>query len=270
MAPRAAGRLRIVFRDEVTSTSDLARELGGEPGPVWLVAVADAQTAGRGRQGRRWHSPSGAGLYCSVALDPVLRSDGSPSPWMTLMAGVAAAGALADVGARIALKWPNDLVVSGRRWRKLGGILSEGLTVGGRLARVILGIGINLRAADRPPELRDRVASLDEQLGDRSVRGELLARLLGHISAGVDALSAPGGERSLRDAWLRLSVTPPGTRVTVLGETDPRPSSVVGLDDEGRLVVEGADGVRRHVQSGEIAWSSDARADWSGAGPETA
>src|SRR5690606_18635680 len=112
--------------------------------PEGSVIVADAQTAGRGRAGRRWWSPPGAGLYVSI----VLRPPREVVPLLTLAAGVAAAeGVEAATSLGVAVKWPNDLYVAGR---KLGGILTESR---GGLSCVIVGAGINVLPAAYPADL---------------------------------------------------------------------------------------------------------------------
>ena len=134
-----------------SSTNDVAQALAEGGAPQGAVAVAFAQTAGRGRQGREWFSPPGAGIYMSV----VVRSP-AVAPMLTLAGGVAVAeGIRRATGLPVLIKWPNDVVVEdahapGRR-RKLAGILAEGSTGQSGLQHVVLGIGINVRPADYPP-----------------------------------------------------------------------------------------------------------------------
>jgi len=122
LAPHLAGRWRdIRWLAETDSTQRVARELGRAGAPEGTVVIAEAQTAGRGRLGRTWHSPRGVNLYCSIVLRPPL----SPAavPQVALVAGVAAAAALAETpGLAPRLKWPNDVLIEGR---KVAGILTE-------------------------------------------------------------------------------------------------------------------------------------------------
>src|SRR5204863_7475405 len=124
------------------------------------VVIADAQTEGRGRRGRSWFSPPGSGLYVSIVLTPSRSADRRRATALTtIAAGVALAeGIEAATGVRVRLKWPNDLYV-GRR--KLAGILAEAAAAGDRIHTVVLGYGINCGDAAYPPELRDRVTSLE-------------------------------------------------------------------------------------------------------------
>ncbi len=136
------------YEDEVGSTNDLALSLARAGAPEWTLVAAGHQTAGRGRLGRAWLDRPGAALMFSL----VLRPRGLPPArvgLLPLLAGVAAAeGCLAAGGARVACKWPNDLLVGEG---KAGGILAESLVEGGRLAHVVVGVGINLR--EPPPEV---------------------------------------------------------------------------------------------------------------------
>ena len=161
---RRLGRSRVTRSHYrcITSTNDVAARLADAGAAEGTWVVADEQTAGRGRRGRTWVSPPGAGLYLSVIFRPsafVARASGARcarddrvTSLLTLMAGVAAAqGVRAATGLAPGLKWPNDLVIeppgerSGfSRFRKLAGILAEGSASGGELQSVVIGIGINL------------------------------------------------------------------------------------------------------------------------------
>src|SRR5215207_3929122 len=129
----------VVFQSSTRSTNDIAQALAEGGAPQGAVAVAFAQTAGRGRHGREWFSPPGAGIYMSVAVaEGIRRATGLP----------------------VLIKWPNDIVVEDqrapRRRRKLAGILAEGSTSQNGLQYEVLGIGINVRPTDYPPELAAR------------------------------------------------------------------------------------------------------------------
>jgi BirA family biotin operon repressor/biotin-[acetyl-CoA-carboxylase] ligase len=162
----------------VGSTNDVANRLALEGAPEGTTVVADAQTAGRGRRGRIWFSPPGAGLYASV----VLRPGATPTvPLCTLAAGVALADAIRTAtGLEVLIKWPNDLAV-GRR--KVCGILAESSASHGEVQHVIVGFGINLRPAAYPPDLADRVTSVEAELGRPVDRGAVLAATLEALSA---------------------------------------------------------------------------------------
>jgi BirA family biotin operon repressor/biotin-[acetyl-CoA-carboxylase] ligase len=214
---------------ETGSTQDDARRLVGEGHPVPLLVVADRQTLGRGRGGRAWKTAPRA-LACSLAVRP----DWPSASWgpIPLLAGLAAARALAGrTGVTAQLKWPNDLVLSGK---KLGGILVE---ASGGLA--VVGIGINLWWPDPPDGI---TAACAEDPG-AALAGEVAAAaardLLGRLGRG------PGSFDSTEYA---AQCTTLGTEVTW------KPSGrgiAVGITDDGGLIVE-AGGRRRTIRSGEV------------------
>ncbi|MBM4395100.1 MAG: biotin--[acetyl-CoA-carboxylase] ligase [Deltaproteobacteria bacterium] len=140
----------------VTSTQDVLRDLarGGAPGGT--AVVADAQSAGRGSNGRTWESPAGMGLYASVLVRP---APAAPDRLAALPLRVGAAVADALAGA-VRVKWPNDLVAPDGR--KVGGVLVEAEASGGAVAFVLVGVGLNVRSALLPASLRGSAAALDE------------------------------------------------------------------------------------------------------------
>ena len=187
---RGAFGQSVVFQSSTRSTNDIAQALAEGGAPQGAVAIAFAQTAGRGRQGREWFSPPGAGIYMSV----VVRSP-AVAPMLTLAGGVAVAdGIRRATGLPVLIKWPNDVVVEdahapGRR-RKLAGILAEGTTSQNGLQHVVLGIGINVRPADYPPELAARVTSLEHELGRAVDAGLVLSEILVALNEQMSALEA--------------------------------------------------------------------------------
>ncbi len=186
----------------ITSTNDVAARLADAGAAEGTWVVADEQKAGRGRRGRTWASPPGAGLYLvgdlpafvasppsAVSVDAV--RDDRITSLLTLMAGVAAAqGVRAATGLAPGLKWPNDLVIeppgerSGfSRFRKLAGILAEGSASGGELQSVVIGIGINLTAAAYPPDVEARATSIEGELGRPVDRAAVLVEVLAALAA---------------------------------------------------------------------------------------
>ena len=161
--PRLAGFARLRYFADVESTNDVALALCNGGAPEGTSVLADVQRAGRGRRGRTWFSPPGAGLYLSVVVR--MGESARTLPLLTLAAGVAAADAVAATsGLPLELKWPNDLV-SGRPWRKLGGLLCEAAGPGPNVDAVVVGIGVNLRHVAYPTEIADRATSIETELG---------------------------------------------------------------------------------------------------------
>jgi BirA family biotin operon repressor/biotin-[acetyl-CoA-carboxylase] ligase len=230
------------FFPTVGSTNDVAASL-----PHGAVVVAGEQTAGRGRRGHKWFSPPGSGLYVSVVLAPATARVDPPRATMllTLAAGVALAeGVEAATGLSVDLKWPNDLLVSGR---KLAGILAEG-----NGDTVVLGYGINVLATAYPPELRERATSLESELGRDIECDHVLDATLAALSHRYDDL-LDGRFDAILDGWRRRAPGASGARVawTTTGGTETGVTS--GIDDQGALLVRVAGRVERLV-SGEVNW----------------
>ncbi len=234
----------------VDSTNRRLLEWAREGAPHGAVLWADAQSAGRGRQGRNWLSGEGDGLYASLLLCP-------PAPvgrWAAF--SLVAALALAEVlregwDLPVGVKWPNDLWLDGR---KLAGILLE--AQGGDEPRLVVGIGVNLRppAGGWPDELRGRALSLAEA-GAASVSApELLAALLERLEVHWDRFVQEGFAVFL-EAWRRFDRLT-GRTVTVEQDAQRQVLRVEGVDREGRLVAVDERGRRRTLNAGEVHLSS--------------
>ena len=231
----------VQYFSEVASTNDLAASL-----PEGTVVLADRQTAGRGRRGHAWFSPPGSGLYASVVLMPGRSSDPRrATALLTLAAGVALAeGVDTASGLRVDLKWPNDLYVSGR---KLAGILAEASG-----ERVVLGFGINTSIASYPPDLHERVTSIESELGRSVDRHPVFVETLAALSRRYDDLLL-GRFDAILDAWRQLAPRACGARVTWTTNAGTASGTTAGIDDRGALLVQIDDRVERIV-SGEVLW----------------
>jgi BirA family biotin operon repressor/biotin-[acetyl-CoA-carboxylase] ligase len=243
----AEGRLighTIHALDEVDSTQAEIGRLAAAGAPEGTVVTARHQRAGRGRRGRVWWDGAGESLLVSVLLRPSLPvTETGP---LTFLGAVGVAVAVEAEGVATGIRWPNDVLVGGR---KLAGILAEGTTTAeGRLDRVVLGIGINVDQAGFPPELADRAVSLRMLTGRRHDAGRVRDRLLGALDAGYRELRDRGGA-ALRAAWRRRSVTL-GARVRT---ADGREGIAEDVDEAGALIVRAEDGSRLRVTAGEIA-----------------
>ena len=213
------------------------------------VCLAGHQSAGRGRNGKNWHSPAGAGLLLSVSRTAPKPPDGS----LALALGVAIAQCLEGfVSDRVELKWPNDLVARGC---KLGGILVESATQGGAQTRVVAGLGVNIRVSD---EQRDRVAGEGgmEPVGlsglDRSESIEpnvLAAAMIAAIAQVLESHPADGFGR-WTDDWNRRDWLA-GKRIEARSGADTHVGTAAGVDSSGALLIADSDGERR-ILSAEI------------------
>jgi BirA family transcriptional regulator, biotin operon repressor / biotin---[acetyl-CoA-carboxylase] ligase len=224
---RRLGLPRLHYRS-IDSTNRRARELAGAGAPDGTLVTASEQTAGRGRQGRTWTATPGRALLCSVVVR-------DPPRLLPLAAGVAVAETVESVGGgRALVKWPNDVLVDGR---KVAGILVEGRPQEGW---AVVGIGLNvaLRVDDFPPELQETAATLGlpEEAVEPSLT-EMLGRLATWIAADADAvLSAVRARDALLDQPVRWA-----------GGS----GRGGGIDGDGRLVVV-TDGGRVELDAGEV------------------
>lgn len=239
--------------ETVGSTNDLALELAAHGAADFTAVLADQQTAGRGRRGRTWWSPPGAGLYLSVIVRP--GGNVSHVPLLTLAAGVALAEATRAVtGVAAELKWPNDLVV-GRPWRKLAGILCEASGLGTPGAAVVVGMGLNLRRSAYPDDIADRVTSLSEECPYDVERDVMASAVLEALERQVTALRE-GQAGVVLDAWRGLANTALDRAPVRWKDADgDHRGTTMGVADDGALLVRepGQETVTRIV-SGEVVW----------------
>ena len=236
----------ILTFEETSSTNDIAARLGREGHAGGLVVFAERQTAGRGRFGRRWDSAPHAGLWFSLLLRPAF----ALAKWvrLTTWAGVCVAAAVERAtGLPAQVKWPNDVIIGGK---KVGGILTEcsSDTAGGMFA--IVGIGLNVNHDAMPPELADRAASLRQISGRTLDRSALAAMIVAELAARIpdvdtafDSILAEAARRSsILGKWIRLDSA--GQAFEGCAEA---------LDPEGNLLLRLADGNLRTMRAGEVS-----------------
>ena len=248
---------RVTYFDVVASTNDIAMALLASGAPEGTTVLAAKQTAGRGRRGRSWFSPDGAGLYLSVVLR------GIQSASVTLLAGVAAAEALRTATrVPVELEWPNDLVVEALERQKdkvprakVGGILSEGLPGDGKGAGVVVGIGVNVLSTSYPDEIAARASSLDSFSDGEVDRGTVLIQLLASLAAWRERYAADGGVTML-ERWRELSPSSAGSMVAWTSATGERRGVTDGIESDGALRVRSGGRVERLV-GGALTWLPD-------------
>lgn len=235
------GPLRWV--EVIDSTNRRLLEEARRGAPEGVVLVADHQTAGRGRLGRRWVEPPGSSLLCSVLLRPRR----PPEEWHTLTVALALAARTAigaTAGVTPDVKWPNDLEVG---QRKVAGILAEAF--GGPTPAVVLGIGINVnwpRDAPVPPDVAARATSLSWVAGRDVDRAELAVRMLEELDRLVDL---PAGDLRNRLAGVCSTL---GRRVRIELADWTFVADAVDLDDTCALVVRQPDGTVRTVEAADV------------------
>jgi BirA family biotin operon repressor/biotin-[acetyl-CoA-carboxylase] ligase len=229
------------------STNDHLKQRARAGAAAWTVVLADAQTAGRGRQGRRWVSPPG-NLYLSVLLRPSPAS----ARWsvLPLAAGLAVADALAEEGLDPRLKWPNDVVVGGR---KIGGILAEATSSTDGLESVVLGIGVNvaLRPPDLPADVAASVTCAAEELARSVDRWSVAAAVLRRLTVWYHAL-AHDRVGAVAAAWRARALPWWGRTVEALSGERRLRGVARDLDEGGALILDLEDGTRAVLHSGEV------------------
>lgn len=219
---------RVIVRDRVSSTLDVVHEVAEQDGDEGTLVLADEQTAGRGRHGRRWHSAPRQGVWLGYLVRPRDRPVGGV---LALRVGLAVAVAMDDLGLSIRLKWPNDLIV---RDRKLGGILCEARWRGETLGWVAIGVGLNINGP-MPAELTEQAIAADAVMPEvtrMAVLDCVVPALHGLAPASV--LDPEELGRYAERDWLR------GRRLEA-----PVAGIVRGVDGDGALVVASAEGIER-------------------------
>jgi len=252
LATRFIGR-EIYYCESVPSTNDLAKELAQKGVPEGTLVVVEEQTGGRGRLGRVWHSPSGEGLWFSLVFRPPVTP--ARAFQMTILAAVALAEAIRiETGLPAGIKWPNDLLVDGK---KLCGILTEMSAEMERVNHMVLGVGINVNQdeGDFPVEVRQTATSLLLQGGGPLSRVNLLRNILASLERWYDRWIEEGFQPVLA-RWKDFTVTL-GRPVRIHSMSESWEGWAEDVDDEGALILRLPDGSHRRVISGEVSLRLD-------------
>ena len=232
----------------VKSTNDLAATMAENGAPEGTIITAEQQTQGRGRLGRTWHSPERTGIYVSVILRPSFTPDKAPG--LSLMTALALAETLSRFCPReVTIKWPNDLLIGGR---KAAGILTELSAERGKINHVVVGIGINVnqRAEDFPLDLRDSATSVRRVTKKVVNRAELLRDFLYRFEQEY-LQYLKSGLRPSRKRLRRYSALL-GHRVRLLSASQELEGKAVDIDPDGALVLE-YNGARVRISAGEVS-----------------
>jgi len=230
------------------STNRVALELGHAGEPEGAVVLAEEQTAGRGRVGRVWHSERAAGIYVTLLLRP--RIAPVQASLLTMMAGLSAHAAIqAQTGLAVDIKWPNDLLIRGK---KAGGILTEMHAEPGQVRFVIVGLGLNVNQEKFPSEIGSAATSLRIESGKQQSRLELLVRLLREFDNDYNRFLREGAA-SVTQRFEGVSSYAQGKRVRVTNGAESFAGTTAGLGREGLLQVKRDDGEVVTVIAGDIA-----------------
>lgn len=237
----------IHFHESLPSTNEAAFRLAADGAEHGEIVVAEQQTAGKGRRGRTWVSPTGLNLYFSAILRPELPPQRAPE--LTLVAAVALAEALREADADARIKWPNDVQIGGR---KVAGILTELSAEPERVHYVVLGVGVNLNAGAEhfPPEVAETATSLSQALGRRVNRALFTTALWGRLEEWLD-LHHEVGFDPVRQRWKELSSTL-GQEVRVRTDRSELRGVAEDIDVSGALMVRTAEGTLERVLAGDV------------------
>jgi BirA family transcriptional regulator, biotin operon repressor / biotin---[acetyl-CoA-carboxylase] ligase len=239
---------RIYHFFKTDSTNRVALDLGHAGEPEGAVVLAEEQTAGRGRAGHKWHSERATGIYATLLLRPNLAP--VQAPLLTMMAGLSAHAAVQAVsGLQVDLKWPNDLLIGGK---KAGGILTEMHAEPTQIRFVIVGLGINVNQERFPPELAGISTSLRLESGRKQSRLEVLVQFLRQFERDYDELLREGAN-SVVKRFEAVSSYARGKRVRVTSGKDSYIGVTAGLESEGLLRVTRDDGRTVTVIAGDVA-----------------
>ena len=240
------GKREIVYYPETASTNTDAKILATQGAPEGTVVIAEHQTRGRGRLGRNWYSPRSRGIYISIIIRPHFSLQDAPV--LTPLTAVVMAEALAEeTGLEVLLKWPNDIMVSGR---KIGGILTE---IGSEMDRIdfaVTGLGLNVHRSAFPEGLKGKATSIALETAGRISRASLVRSYLGKLEKTYEQQKRLGfGPLLTRYKALTAVV---GKEVTVDSGGRRLSGRVRDLDEHGALLVEGGGGKTTRVVSGDV------------------
>ena len=231
---------------EVDSTNEVAKKLAREGAPEGTVIIAESQSRGKGRRGKKWISPLG-GAWLSIILRPNTLPINAPQ--LTFIAGIAAAQTIKDeYGLDAGIKWPNDVLIDNK---KVCGVLTEISTEIDTIDYIVTGIGIdaNIDVNLLPPELRDTTTSIKSELDHDISRMILVQKFLGNFETMYDEFNKGNFQEILRK-WRQLSKTI-GRQVEIRKGTEFIRGEAVGVNSKGALILELEDGTLQKIISGE-------------------
>jgi len=243
-----AGRFgkELYFYQETDSTNLRAIQAAKEGAGHGALFVAEKQTAGRGRRGREWCSPAGCNIYFTLLLKPEFPPD--KASMLTLVMAYAVQRA---VGKYIScgIKWPNDIVVNGR---KVCGILTEMSVARGTIEYVVIGVGVNVGKQEFAPELADKATSLEQECGYPPVYTDLLVDIVKEFEATYQQFLQTFDLSAIKEAYNECLVNR-NREVRVLEPQGEYSGVARGITDGGELLVELADGDLKKVYAGEVS-----------------
>ena len=243
---RRMGR-NLICRSVTGSTNVDAKKAAEENAPEGTLVVAERQEAGRGRRGRSWASPGDCNLYFTLLLRPACGPD--RACMLTLVMALAVAEAVRGLGIDAGIKWPNDIVVSGR---KVCGILTEMSAEQDYIHYVVIGTGINVNQEAFPEEIARTATSLKREKGESVARAELLAAVMERFERAYERFGASWDLTELLPAYQKLLLNM-DSQVRVLDPKGEYDGIARGVSPAGELLVERKDGRMEAVYAGEVS-----------------
>ena len=239
---------KIRYYEQLDSTNTKASELALEGAEHGTVVVAGCQTAGKGRRGRTWESPSEDNIYMSILLRPEFEAD--RAPMITLVMAYSVAKVLQENGfADVQIKWPNDLVLSGK---KVCGILTEMHLQGTTIDSIVVGVGVNVNTTSFLEELVDKATSLFLECGKLLDKEQLIVDIVETFTEMYDRFAEAGDLEFLQDAYNAILVNK-NREVCILEPKNEYKAYAYGINPNGELVVRLEDGTEKKVYAGEVS-----------------
>ena len=237
----------VVYEEEQESTNQTAKMLAEQGASHGTLVVAERQVSGRGRRGRTWHSPKGSGIWMSILLRPQIHP--MSASMLTLVAAMAVYDAISSRVEGCAIKWPNDIVINGR---KVCGILTEMSSELDNIHYVVIGIGINVNTDDFPEDIAAVAASMHVITGEYYKRAEIIADVWKYFEKYYDQFLQTENLSLMVESYNQRLVNM-GRKVYIEERGSQYEGTACGIDSEGALLVEKTDGTRTAVISGEVS-----------------
>ncbi len=238
----------ILFFKEIDSTNDEIKRRADKGGKEGLLAVADVQSKGKGRRGRSWDNPGGVNVAMSILLRPSFSPN--TAPMLTLLMALACAeGIRQETGLEALIKWPNDIVISGK---KCVGILTEMTAEPDYIKEVIIGTGINVNNTGFVEEISKTATSLFLESGSKQSRTKVTAGILNVFEELYDRFKVNGNLEEFVERYNRICVNV-GKRVCVMDPKGTYEADASGINDAGELMVRRDDGQELCVYAGEVS-----------------
>ena len=234
------------FARETDSTNLWIKRLAKEGASEGTLALAEFQSAGRGRLGRSWEVPEGTSVMMSILLRPKFEPQYAPT--LTLVMGMAVAKAVKSLGFDVSIKWPNDVVVS---HKKICGILTEMGVRDGKIDYAVIGVGINVNIKEFPEEMVDKATSLYLESGKEFDRSQIPGLVMEAFEKYYEKFAATCDLSGLKEEYESILANY-NQPVRVLAK-EPYEGVARGITDGGELLVEKTDGTIAAVSAGEVS-----------------